>query len=502
MSNNAISALNFDGKSIDVGSWPDPKLLFSPRLGITWDVKGDQSLKVRGGTGIFTGRLPLVFFTNMPTNAGMVQGSFAATTKYATDGTPIPGSNYTALEAFNEGMITNVNDMINAMEPYGLVKSVTPDDGALPYEIAAVDPDFKMPQVWKTSAAIDYQVPVSFPMQVTAEGIFTKTINGVMLKNWDLMEPDAAWQRYSGPDDRYIYPKDINGNDLFKYNNLNAYVLSNTNEGWGAIGNLTVTATPVKNLELMAAYTHTMSKEITGMPGSSAGSAYGGLLAIDGPHLPTLQTSQYVVPNKIIASLSYTIPYANDMMATTISLFYAGSTLGYSYTYANDMNGDGWGTDLIYIPTGRGDINFATQADEDAFFAFMDQDKYLKNHKGEYAGANDVRTPWVSNIDLRIAQDFKIKVGNSTNKLQLSLDVLNVGNILNSEWGTYKDMASANNGGILRFEGVDSNNEPIYSVPMITDSEGNNVYPTETFSSRYDYLDLWSLQIGIRYVFN
>lgn len=498
MGNNAISALDFGGRSIDVGTWPDPKLLLSPRIGFTWDVNGDQSLKVRGGTGIFTGRLPLVFFTNMPTNAGMVQGSFAATTRYdaANGNTPIPGSNYAALSIFNGGMITNVDDMIDALEPFGLLRSVTPEDGALPRDINGVDPDFKMPQVWKTSAAVDYQVPASFPMQATVEGIFTKTINGVMLKNWDLMEPDATWQRFNGPDDRYIYPT------TYKYNNRNAYVLSNTNEGWATIANITLTATPIENLNLMAAYTYTMSKEITGMPGSNAGSAYGGLLAIDGPHLPTLQTSQYVVPNKVIASLSYTIPYANNMMATTFSMFYTGATLGYSYTYANDMNGDGWGTDLIYIPTGRGDINFATQADEDAFFKFMDQDKYLKKHKGEYAGANDVRAPWVSNIDLRLAQDFKIKAGKSLNTLQLSLDILNFGNMLNSEWGTYKNMSSANNGQILRYEGVNGNNEPVFSVPMIEDENGNNVYPTETFSTRYSYTDLWSIQIGIRYKFN
>lgn len=495
--NNSISALDFGGRSIDVGSWPDPKVLLSPRLGFSWDVKGDKSLQVRGGTGIFTGRLPLVFFTNMPTNSGMVQGSFAATTRYSTtDGSPIPGSNYAALSVFNGGMITDVNQMIDAMVPYGLAKTISPSEGALPRDINGVDPEFKMPQVWKTSVAVDYQLPVSFPLQVTVEGIFNKTINAVMLKNWDLMQPTASWERFSGSDNRYIYPAD------YEYNNRNAYVLSNTNEGWGAIGNITLKTTPVKNLNVMLAYTYTMSKEITGMPGSNAGSAYGGLLGIDGPHLPTLQTSQYVIPNRVIGSLSYSIPYAKDMMSTSISLFYSGTTFGYSYIYSNDMNGDGWGTDLIYIPSGRGDINFASQADEDAFFAFMDQDKYLKKHKGEYAGANDVRTPFVNNFDLRIAQNFKVKAGKTMNTLQFSLDILNFGNMLNSKWGTFKTMASANNGAILRYEGVNANNEPIYSMPQIEDAQGNDVYPTETFATRYFYTDLWSLQIGIRYIFN
>ena len=195
-------------------------------------------------------------------------------------------------------MITDVDEMISHL---GLPNTITPEDGVLPRDVNAVDPDFKMPQVWKTSLAVDYNLPVSFPMSVTLEGMYTNNINGVMLKNYNLKQPDGTWESFSGDDDRYIYPDD----DLIEYTSRNAYVLANNSEGWGAIGNITITAEPVKNLNIMAAYTITESKEVSGMPGSAAYSAYNGQIQVNGPHIPWVQRSQYVVPNKAIASVSY-----------------------------------------------------------------------------------------------------------------------------------------------------------------------------------------------------
>jgi hypothetical protein len=490
--NNAIYNLDFGGRKIDTGSWPEAKVQISPRVGFTWDLLGDQTLKLRGGLGVFTGRLPLVFFTNMPTNSGMVQGSAAFVTRYNSELTQITSQD-PKLASLAGPMMTDVNEMISRL---GLPTTITPEQGALPRDINGVDPNFKMPQVWKYSLAADYELPTSFPMAVTVEGIFTKNINSVMLKNYNLKEPDNNWKRFNGPDNRYIYP----ATNVSTYGHRNAYVLSNHTNGWGAIGNITVTAEPIRNLNLMAAYTYTESREITGMPGSNAASAYGGLVSINGPHLPNLERSQYVVPHKVIASASYRLPYANDHMATSVNLFYMGATAGdYSFTYSNDMNGDGWGNDLIYIPESKGEINFVSDADENAFFAFMEQDKYLKNHKGEYAGANAVNAPWLHRFDLRVAQDFKVRVSETTNTLQLSVDVLNFGNLLKNTWGVPKnDMTVSNNGAILKYEGKDGNNVPSYSFAK--DKDGN--YITETFATDYYYGNTWRLQLGVRYIFN
>lgn len=500
--NNAIYNIDFAGRKIDTGSWPEARVQISPRVGFTWDIRGDQTLNIRGGLGIFTGRLPLVFFTNMPTNSGMVQGSAAFVTRYNNQLSAITFQD-PKLTQLAGPIITDVNEMIQKL---GLPNTISPEQGALPRDINGVDPNFKMPQVWKYSLAADYQLPTSFPMAVTVEGIFTNTINGVMLKNYNLKQPDATWQRFSGPDNRYIYP--ASGQISNTTTNTAAYILSNTNEGWSAIGNITVTAEPVRNLNLMAAYTITESREITGMPGSNAGSAYGGLVSINGPHLPDLERSRYVVPHKIIASASYSLPYASDHMATSLNLFYIGEPVvgfgqyndPYSFIYANDFNGDGWGTDLIYIPKQKGEIEFISQADEDAFFRFMDQDKYLKNHKGQYAGANAVSAPWLHRLDLRVAQDFKVRVGESINTLQVSLDILNFGNLLNSEWGIpKKNMTVSNNGAIMRYEGnVPGTNTPTFSFAKDSDGE----FIKETFATDYNFAHTWRLQLGLRYIFN
>jgi len=497
--NNAIYDLDFGGRKIDTGSWPDPKVQLSPRVGFTLDVRGDQSLKFRGGTGIFTGRLPLVFFTNMPTNSGMVQGSYSAVTRYNVDlnKNDIIDENERVVSDPNLAnlagkMMTDVDEMIQTL---GLKNTISPEDGALPRDINGVDPDFKMPQVWKSSLALDYQLPVAFPMTVTLEGMFTKSINAVMLKNFNLREPDNSWNHFSGSDNRYIYP----GGDQGTYGDRNAYMLSNTSEGWGAIGNITLTAEPVRNLDLMASYTFTESKEISGMPGSNAGSAYSGLVTINGPHLPSLQRSQYVVPNRVIASVNYTLPYAGNNMATHFNLFYTGASAGgYSYIYNNDMNSDGIGGELIYIPKEKGDIQFVSQADEDAFFAFMDQDKYLKSNKGRYAEANSAMAPWLHRFDLRVAQDFKVRIGQSINTLQLSVDLLNAGNLLNSRWGIAKTMSSANNGAILNYEEISTDNTPVFS--FVQDDDDN--YLTESFETSYFYGNTWRLQLGVKWIFN
>lgn len=490
ITNNKIKALDFGGTSIDTGEWPEANVQFSPRVGFTWDIKGDQSMKLRGGTGIFSGRLPLVFFTNMPTNSGMVQGSAQFNTRYNSDGSV--SSVAPELAGLAGPMITDVSEMIDRLN---LPNTISPEDGELPSAVNAVASDFKMPQVWKTSLAFDYQVPTSFPMQVTVEGIYTKTLNGVMLKNYNLMQPDATWDRFSGSDNRYIYPNE----DDITYTDKDAYVLSNTSEGWGAIGNITVKAQPVHDLNLMAAYTYTESKEISGMPGSNAFSAYSGLEAVNGPHLPELQRSQYVVPSKVIGSASYKLPWSNNTLksATLINVFYSGySPSGYSYTYTNDINGDGVSTDLIYIPKDRGDINFVSTADEDAFFNFMAQDDYLSSHKGEYAEANSARNPWVHSFDLRLSREYYINVGESKNTLQFTLDFINVGNMLNSKWGVEKINRISNNSQILTYEGVNGSNEPTFSFPQVSGE-----YPDKSYDYNYYFGNAWKLQAGVKYSF-
>ena len=489
MRNNAIYEYCFNGKHIDTGKWPGAKMQVSPRVGFIWDIFDDNSLKLRGGTGLFTGRLPLVFFTNMPTNSGMVQNSITRNTRY-TNG--VATSINSDLSKFQGNFLTNVDDMIKLL---GLPTTINPEQGVAPSSMAGIDRDFKMPQVWKSSIAVDYTLPISFPFNVTTEFMYTKNVNAVKLENWNIKSSEG-WERFEGPDNRLIYPSDYK-----IYSGVSsADVLTNTSKGYGWTANITLNAEPIKNLPLMLAYTHTESKEVSGMPGSNANSAWQGLYTINGPNFADVQRSQYVTPDRIIASAAYKLPYNSNYASTQLSLFYTGySPNGTSFCYTNDMNGDGIQNDLMYIPKDDSEIIFTNEADRAAFWNFVEQDKYLRNNKGNYAEAYAGRAPWVHRFDFRIAQNFSVRAGKTTNTLQVSLDIMNVGNLLKSSWGVTKNSENANNGRILKYEGLDSNtNRPMYS--MWKDKQGNA--PTTTYAYNRYFGETWKLQVGVRYIFN
>ena len=417
--NDAIYDLDFGGKHIDTGKWPKSRMQISPRVGFVWDVFKDNSLKVRGGTGIFTGRLPLVFFTNMPTNSNMVQNAVVFGTKYENG---IAVSHDSRLDQLAGGMITNVDD---AIKKFGLPTTIeNPVAGS---KISGVKDNFKMPQIWKTSLAVDYQLPTSFPLSVTGEFIYNKNINAVTLENINIKDP-SNWEHFNGADNRLIYPSD------YTYvSGKNAVVLTNTSKGHGYTANVTVNAQPVEDLNMMLAYTHTESKEISGLPGSDPVSTWQGMLTIDGPNFATVQRSRYVVPDKVIAAINYNLPFRHKglLRKTSLNLFYSGySASGYSFAYTNDMNGDGINNDMMYIPKDDSEIKFKNEADRTAFWNFVDQDSYLKNHKGEYAEAYAARAPWVHRFDLRITEDFSFKAGKTEHHFQLSLDFMNIGNMI------------------------------------------------------------------------
>ena len=158
-----------------------------------------------------------------------------------------------------------------------------------------------MPQVWKSSIALDWQLPVGFPLTATAEFTYTRKINDVRLVNLNVHDDTSSWSRLSGADNRLVYPADYR-----YYNNVSdACVLTNTSRGHGFTANLTLNAEPLPGLNVMAAYTHTVMKEVSGMPGSNATSAWNGLYTIDGPNFGRVQNSMFVIPDRLIANISY-----------------------------------------------------------------------------------------------------------------------------------------------------------------------------------------------------
>ncbi len=484
MTNAAILNLDYNGRHIDTGKWPKNSITFSPRLGFTYDVFGDKSLKVRGGTGLFSGRLPLVFFTNMPTNGGLVQYQAQINAKNAA-------AKGFSMDTFAGGPMTNVADMIAKLQSLGYPTTVKPEDGTVPSAVNGVDPSFKMPQVWKTSLAIDYQLPVDFPFTVSVEGIYNKTINAVSISDWSIKNV-GGFARFNGADNRPIFPDDFRSG-------TKAFVLENTSKGYGWSANVTVNAQPADWISLMAAYTHTVSKEVTGMPGSAAESAFTYVPTYEGPNNIKLHNSQYVTPDRIVASATL-----HDKCGNHYNFIYEAWRGGYNYSYMmqNDMNGDGYNYDAIYIPTDAEVQNnlfrFVSEDDKTRFMDYVHQDSYLSKHQGEYAEAYSVYSPWVHRIDFGYKHDFKLNVGKTKHMLQLTFDMKNVLNFFDSSWGVakYLNPEIGSEAKILKYEGVDAQGFATFSTPKSI--SGN----TKTWTTNYGIGQCWYASVGIKYYFN
>ncbi|MCF0180682.1 MAG: TonB-dependent receptor [Muribaculaceae bacterium] len=492
MTNNAILEQTYwDSKGnerhIDTGKWPSSKITVSPRVGFTWDIMGDKSLRMRGGTGMFMGRSPLVFFTNMPTNGGLVQYQAQLSSKKNYD-----------MTKFNGGLVCDANGKptIEALRQFlvnnfGMPTEVKPEDGTLPATISAVSPKFKMPQVWKTSVALDYNIPVKFPFTVTVEGTFEKNINAACISDWSIPSV-GGFARFNGVDNRPVYPAGFRTGTA-------AFVLENTSKGYSWIANVNLTAKPADWVTLTASYTHTVRKEITGMPGSAAESAFTYVPTYEGPNNIKLHNSQYVTPDRVFATATL-----HDKWANHYSFIYEAWRGGYSYSYmtVNDMNGDGYNYDAIYIPTDAevadGSFRFVSQDDAERFMAYVHNNSYLKKNQGKYAEGYSLYSPWVHRLDFKYEHDFKFKIGSTKHMFKVSFDIKNVLNLFNSSWGVSKGLNSeiGSDARILKYEGVDAQGYATFSTPEAIN--GN----TKTFVPIHAIGQCWNAAIGIKYIFN
>ena len=490
ITNQAIKDLDYSGRSIDTGEWPSANIIISPRVGFVWDASGDKSLKVRGGTGLFSGNLPLVFFTNMPTNGGMVQYQAQINARNAEN-------NGFTMDEFAGGLVTDANGnatiaaLLDKLTGLGYPTTISPEDGTVPSAIAGISSDFKMPQVWKTSLAVDYAFPTPFPFSATVEGIFNKTINGVTISDWSI--PSAGgFAHLNGADNRPIYP------DGYR-TGTKAFVLGNTSRGYGWSGNITLNAQPAEWISLMAAYTHTVAKDVTGMPGSNPESAFTYVPTVQGPNHIKLHNSQYTTPDRLVVSLT-----AHDKSGNHYGIIYEGWRGGanYSYMTVNDMNKDGYPYDAIYVPTdeevANNEFRFVSEDDQTRFMDYVHNNSYLKDQQGKYAEAYSLYSPWVHRVDFSYKHDFSLKTGNSEHKLQLSLDIKNVMNFFNSEWGVakYLNPEIGSDPRILNYEGVDADGVATFSTPASIHGD------TKTFTPSYTLGQTWYASIGIKYIFN
>lgn len=462
---------------------PSTKPLFSPRFGFNYDVLGDRSIQVRGGTGIFTGRVPFVWLSNQYGSSGMLFSNVAVNST-GTSGVVNPNLAFQP-DPSKQGAI---------------------DAGSTRAEVDLVTKDFKIPQVFRSNIAVDFKLPAG--IIATLEGVYSKTINGVVYSDLNLKQPNLNGQGTpttlasglsNGADNRLVY-----GPRVDNANFTNVILLSNSNKGHTV--NLTAQLQKTFNngFSAMAAYTFTDAKSVNDGASSTALSNWEFVQMVNDPNNPPLATSVYQVRHRIIASAGYKLSYGpNKAFATGISLFYTGySGQKYTYLYNGDLNGDGrTGNDLLFVPRSLNDIKLVpiaatstapavtVDAQWAALSSFIDNDPYLSKHKGEYTVRNGASAPFQHQFDLRIIQDLGALVNGSSNKLQLSFDIFNVGNLLNKSWG--RQYTVANQAVTLVNYSASSGGGFTFRAPT-----GNVGYATSPFGSA------WSAQFGIRYLFN
>lgn len=454
----------------DVSVLPRLRPLFSPRIGFNYDVLGDRTLQVRGGTGMFSGRLPFVWLSNQINGNGVTRGGYGLYTAEEFAANPRP-----------------FNPDVNAYRPDPATL-----ESQLSNEVNFTDRNFKLPQVWRSNLAVDYKLPLG--IIATVEGIYTRDLSTPIAMNLVLPEADGV---LTGPDPRPTYST-ITNNPQFNQ----AFYLTNA-EANGDYMAATVQLQKAfdNGFTAMAAYTASRARDY-GLEGGSQAISLWPVVVKENRNDPEISYTRFDKPNRVVGMLSYTTGNS------TVSLFYDGGEAGrYSYTYSyrssNLSNTFAGANLLMYVPLSADELNFEeftaggrtiTQAEQRAALdEFIDQDAYLSGMRGKIADRNGAKLPWVNRFDLRLLQDIKLTKGK--HRLQISLDIMNVGNLIFSEWGVEQVAVQSTP---LSYAGKDADNRPIYRMNFVT---GTSEFPTTTFRPVATLSQTWRAQLGLRYIF-
>jgi hypothetical protein len=408
---------------------PTTKILWSPRFGFNLDPTGEKTTQIRGGTGLFSGRFPFVWIGNQVAN------------------------------------------------PDFFFYNMT-------------DKDFRFPQVWKTNIGVDQKFGNGWVASL--DYMYSKDINAMMVRNYGFKTPS---KRLDGVDNRKIYDTtNDRASDPFG-GPTNAYVFTNVNEGRAHNVTVEVKKSWAGGWFGTLAYNFLDSKDVSSIEAEISSDAFDRNATLDHVNTPLLQPSIYGNNHRILGTLNKVFNYGDGRHATTVSLIFEYAKGGrYSYTYAGDINNDGvfFGNDLMYIPTTSELDNmqfdetngFSEEQQRQGLNAFINQDPYLSENRGNYAERNGALLPWYNTWDLRILQDFN--VGKS--KFQFSWDILNVGNLINSNWSV-RQLAVVNQPVGVSVDGTDT---PTYSFdPTLTSS----------FNNSFELASRWQMQFGLRYIF-
>lgn len=445
-------------KKYDVATQQMPKtrVLVSPRLGFRYNLDETRNTLIRGGIGVFTGRVPFVWISNSFSNTGV---------EYAR--TQIKGNGFTA--AIADGFKFQADP----------AKQYVPSN-AFPSEVDVVDKNFKYPQVLRLNLAIEQNLPGG--IKGTLEGLYSKTLNNIRYSNLAYEYTGNNLSGFGG-DTRPLYKRtDVAYNDF-----TDIIYLSNTNKGY----TYNLTAKLEKNfdfgLNAMLAYTLGESKGINDGTSSQASSNWKYNEVYGGDEFPDLAYSDFDVRHRIVGSLSYKVEYAK-YFATTLGLVYNGqSGSRYSLVYYGDLNGDGaTGNDVMYVPTDAelAQLPFNNEEQRTQFGAWINANKDLLALKGTYVPRNGLVSEFENHFDLHLAQDFYLNVSGQKHTLQVNFDILNVGNLLNRGWGLYQSPGYSYSPASYR-----------YGKFGFSQPSGDKLYNIS------DYYSRWRGQIGVKYIF-
>ena len=476
--NTAVEAMSFrdaDGNAAKYSSKTMPKAnpLWSPRLGFNWDVRGDRSTQLRGGSGIFSGRPPYVWISNQIGQNGILTG-------------------------FDQ--ITNTTTRPFNPNPDRYKPTTVTGAPASSYELDVTDPDFRFPQTWRSDVALDQKLP--WGVIGTAEFIYGRDVNGTSYVNANL---PAAQSRFTGADQRPRWTSNRINAPL-----TGAFVLENQAVGYNWTASASLEKSFSGGFYAKAAYNYGVARN-TIDPGSVAQGTWTSNPIAGDPNNPAVSFSATSPGHRAFLAASYRREYFK-FGATSLSIFAESRTIGNaSYVVSGDLNGDG-GTsnDAVYIPRTPAEMNFVqfttgtaaagtlktftVQQQRDAFEAYIQQDAYLRAHRGEYAERGAVFLPLVNRVDLSLAQDVFRPVFGKRNNLQIRLDVLNFGNLLNDKWGVGQRVVQTQ---LLTNPGVDASGAATYRLAVVS----NELLPAQTYQTTSGLTDVYRMQLGVRYSF-